>query len=61
MTATKEREVKSRKAVAFLQIARLLALITLVDGFVPRLPVDDGAQLPDMEDVVDDISGGWHF
>ena len=49
------------EAVAFFQIARLLALIALVDGFAPYLPLDDGEQLLDVEEVVDHISGGGHF
>ena len=49
------------EAVALFQIARLLALITLVDRFVQCLSLDDCARILDVEEVVDHISGGEHF
>lgn len=57
----KRARCQREEAVAFFHIERLLALIARVDGFVPCLPLDDGAQLLDVEEVVDNISGRWHF
>lgn len=50
-----------KEAVAFFHIVGFLAIVARVDGFVPFRPLDDGAQLLNVEEVIDSISGGRHF